>query len=92
MFPAGAAGIALLILRLAAAAALLESGLRHPLLATLTGTFVILALPGSALCLGVLPLDPPPDSDAPVKSFTVMLGTNDKTYIQGRLVTLTFEQ
>ena len=30
--------------------------------------------------------------DAPVKSFTVMLGTNNKTYIQGRLVTLTFEQ
>jgi hypothetical protein len=42
--------------------------------------------------LEALPLDPPPDSDAPVKSFTVMLGTNNKTYIQGRLVTLTFEQ
>jgi hypothetical protein len=28
--------------------------LRHPLFATLTETFVILALPGSALCLGVL--------------------------------------
>jgi hypothetical protein len=41
--------------------------------------------------LVALPLDPPPDSDAPVKSFTVMLGTNNKTYIQGRLVTLTFE-
>ena len=41
--------------------------------------------------LEALPLDPPPDSDAPVKSFTVMLGTNNKTYIQGRLVTLTFE-
>jgi hypothetical protein len=39
-----------------------------------------------------LPLGPLPDSDAPVKSFTVMLGTNNKTYIQGRLVTLTFEQ
>ena len=42
--------------------------------------------------LEALPLDPSPDSDAPVKSFTVMLGTNNKTYIQGRLVTLTFEQ
>jgi hypothetical protein len=38
------------------------------------------------------PLDSRPDSDAPVKSFTVMLGTNNKTYIQGRLVTLIFEQ
>jgi hypothetical protein len=42
--------------------------------------------------LEALPLDPPPDWDAPVKSFAVMLGTNNKTYIQGRLVTLTFEQ
>jgi len=42
--------------------------------------------------LEALPLDPPSDSGAPVKSFTVMLGTNNKTYIQGRLVTLTFEQ
>jgi hypothetical protein len=40
--------------------------------------------------LEAFPLDPP-DSGAPVKSFTVMLGTNNKTYIQGRLVTLTFE-
>jgi hypothetical protein len=42
--------------------------------------------------LEALPLDAPPESDAPVKSFTVMLGTNNKTYIQGRLVTLTFDQ
>jgi len=42
--------------------------------------------------LEALPLDSPPKSDAPVQSFTVMLGTNNKTYIQGRLVTLTFEQ
>jgi hypothetical protein len=42
--------------------------------------------------LEALPLDQPPDSNPPVKSFTVMLGTNNKTYIQGRLVTLTFEQ
>ena len=42
--------------------------------------------------LEALPLDPPASSDAPVKSFTVMLGTNNKTYILGRLVTLTFEQ
>jgi hypothetical protein len=46
--------------------------------------------------LEALPLDPAPDlasgPAAPVKSFTVMLGTNNKTYIQGRLVTLTFEQ
>jgi hypothetical protein len=41
--------------------------------------------------LEALPLDPRPDSDTRVKSFTVMLGTNSKTYIQGRLVTLTFE-
>ena len=41
--------------------------------------------------LEALPLNPLPDSDAPPKSFTVMLGTNNKTYIQGRLVTLTFE-
>ena len=41
--------------------------------------------------LKALPLDPAPGSDAPAKSFTVMLGTNNKTYIQGRLVTLTFE-
>jgi hypothetical protein len=54
MFPAGAAGIALLILRLASAAALLECGWRQPLFATLTGTFVILALPAGALCLGIL--------------------------------------
>jgi hypothetical protein len=42
--------------------------------------------------LEALPLDPPPGSEDSVKSFTVMLGTNNKTYIQGRLVTLTFEQ
>ena len=42
--------------------------------------------------LEALPLDPLPGSEAPLKSFTVMLGTNNKTYIQGRLVTLTFEQ
>jgi hypothetical protein len=54
MFPAGAAGVALLILRLTSAAALLEAGWRQPLLTTLTGTFVILALPVGALCLGVL--------------------------------------
>ncbi len=41
--------------------------------------------------LEALPLDQPPGSGAPVKSFTVMLGTNNKTYIQGRLVTPTFE-
>ena len=41
--------------------------------------------------LEALPVNPPADSGAPVKSFTVMLGTNNKTYIQGRLVTLTFE-
>jgi hypothetical protein len=54
MFPAGMAGIALLILRLASAAALLESGWRHPLFATLAESFVILVLLGGALCLGVL--------------------------------------
>ena len=42
--------------------------------------------------LEALPVNSPADSGAPVKSFTVMLGTNNKTYIQGRLVTLTFEQ
>jgi len=42
--------------------------------------------------LEALPLDPPRDSDAFVKSFTVMLSTDNKTYIQGRLVALTFEQ
>jgi hypothetical protein len=42
--------------------------------------------------LQALPLDPLPGSEAPLKSFTVMLGTNNKTYIQGRLITLTFEQ
>jgi hypothetical protein len=41
--------------------------------------------------LEALPLDRPSGSDAPVKSFTVMLGINNKTYIQGRLVTLSFE-
>jgi hypothetical protein len=43
--------------------------------------------------LEALPLNPAPDASvpaAPVKSFTVMLGTNNKTYIQGRLVALTF--
>jgi hypothetical protein len=54
MFPAGAAGVALLILRLTSAAALLEAGWRQPLLTTLTGTLVILALPVGALCLGIL--------------------------------------
>jgi hypothetical protein len=42
--------------------------------------------------LEALPLDSPRDSDAAVKSFTVMLDTNNKTYIQGRRVTLRFEQ
>jgi hypothetical protein len=42
--------------------------------------------------LEALPLDSPAESDAPVKSFTVMLGTNNKTYIQGRLVSLIFER
>jgi hypothetical protein len=42
--------------------------------------------------LEALPLDTPPGPVAPIKPFTVMLGTNNKTYIQGRLVTLTFEQ
>lgn len=32
------------------------------------------------------------DPAAPVQSFTVMLGTNNKTYIQGRLVSLAFGQ
>ena len=41
--------------------------------------------------LEALPLDPLPGSEAPLKSFTVMLGTNNKTYIQGRPVTVTFE-
>ena len=41
--------------------------------------------------LVALPLRPTGYSGTPVKSFTVMLGTNNKTYIQGRLVTLTFE-
>ena len=54
MFPAGAAGIALLILRLASAAALLECGWRQSLFATLTRTAVILALPAGGLCLGFL--------------------------------------
>jgi hypothetical protein len=51
MFPTGAAGIALFILRLSAAAALLFYGTRHP--APLWTVFVP-ALPASALCLGFI--------------------------------------
>jgi hypothetical protein len=42
--------------------------------------------------LEALPSDPAPDPDAPVKSFVIMLGTNNKTYLDGRPVSLTFEQ
>jgi hypothetical protein len=52
MFPAGAPGIALFILRLTSAFALLESAWRHPPLATLMGTLAVVALAGTALCLG----------------------------------------
>jgi hypothetical protein len=49
MFPTGAAGMALLILRLSAAAALLVYGAEHPFIAW---SFILLVLPASALCLG----------------------------------------
>ncbi|WP_263357235.1 hypothetical protein [Acidicapsa ligni] len=52
MFPAGTAGIALFILRLAFAATLLESGWEYPDFAT-ASTFIVLVLPVSALCLGI---------------------------------------
>ena len=51
MFPTGAAGIALVILRLSAAAALLEHGTEHPFFAT-PFTLLALAVPADALCLG----------------------------------------
>lgn len=51
MFPTGAAGIALFILRLSAAADLLFYATRHP--ASLWSLY-ILALPAGALCLGFI--------------------------------------
>jgi hypothetical protein len=53
MFPTGAAGIALLMLRLSAAAALLVQGTENPLFAT-SLTLLVIAMPAGALCLGVL--------------------------------------
>jgi hypothetical protein len=49
MFPTGAAGIALVILRLSATVALLLYGTEHPFIAW---SFILLVLPASALCLG----------------------------------------
>lgn len=53
MFPTGAAGVALLILRLSAAAVLLAHGAARPFLAT-SFTLLVLALPACALCLGFI--------------------------------------
>ena len=50
-FPTGAAGIALVILRVSAAAALVVYGLERPFFAT-SFTFMALAFPAGALCLG----------------------------------------
>ena len=52
MFPTGAAGIALLILRLSAAATLLSFGLRRSPVSL--WSVCAAALPASALCLGLL--------------------------------------
>ncbi len=54
MFPAGTPGIALFLLRLASAAALLESDWRHPLFTSGAVTLVICGLLSVALCLGIL--------------------------------------
>jgi hypothetical protein len=53
MFPTGAAGIALVILRLSAAAALLAHGTGQPFFAK-SLTPLALVLPAGALCLGLL--------------------------------------
>jgi hypothetical protein len=53
MFPAGAAGGALVILRLTAAASLLAQGTEHPFPPTWF-TLLALGLPAAALCLGFL--------------------------------------
>ncbi len=39
-----------------------------------------------------LPSDLPSDPAASLKSFTVMLGTNNNAYIDGRPISVTFEQ
>jgi hypothetical protein len=51
IFPTGAAGVALVVLRFSAAAALVMYGIRHPFFAT-SFTFLALAFPAGALCVG----------------------------------------
>jgi hypothetical protein len=53
IFPTGAAGVALIILRFSAAAALVVYGTQHPFFAT-SLTFLALTIPAGALCLGFL--------------------------------------
>lgn len=54
MFPTGAAGIALVILRLSAAAALLKHVAEHPYFLATSFTLPACALLASVLCLGFL--------------------------------------
>jgi hypothetical protein len=53
IFPTGAVGVALVILRFSAAAALVGYGIQHPFFA-ISLTLIALALPAGALCVGFL--------------------------------------